>query len=131
MTTCPDDRHIEIVSPHDFATTLARAIHAIEAAGLTIFAKIDHAENARQVGLSMPSATVLVYGNAKGGTPLMLAAPEAALDLPLRVLVRDAAPGAVIAFHPIAPVLLRAGLPEDVAHRLDPAQMLLTKGTQT
>jgi uncharacterized protein (DUF302 family) len=130
MTTCPDDRPIEIASPHDFATTLAQAIHAIEAAGLTIFAKIDHAENARQVGLSMPPATVLVYGNAKGGTPLMLAAPGAALDLPLRVLVREAAPGAVIAFYPIAPVLLRAGIAEAQAHALDPAQMLLTKALQ-
>ncbi|RWA53434.1 hypothetical protein AU476_14045 [Cupriavidus sp. UYMSc13B] len=64
--------------------------------GMTIFARIDHAEAARNVGLAMPPTQVLIYGNAKRGTPLMLAAPGVALDLPLRVLVRDdcqAAPG--------------------------------------
>jgi hypothetical protein len=57
--------------------------------GVTIFARIDHAEAARNAGLAMPPTQVLIYGNAKGGTPLMLGAPSIALDLPLRVLVRD------------------------------------------
>jgi uncharacterized protein (DUF302 family) len=71
---------------------------------------------------------VLVYGHAKGGTPIMLAAPEAAPDLPLRVLVRQRADGqTVIAFHPIAALLQRSGVPGPLAARLEPAQHLLVK----
>jgi uncharacterized protein (DUF302 family) len=76
--------------------------------------------------MTMPPTVVLIYGNPKGGTPIMLASPLAALDLPLRVLVREDASGrASIAFHPIAPVLRLAGVPEALATRLEPAQRLL------
>jgi uncharacterized protein (DUF302 family) len=109
-----------------FDATLERLTQAIEKAGLTIFARIDHAANARDVGLTMPPATVLIYGAAKGGTPVMLAAPLAALDLPLRALVREREDGVTtIAFHPVAVTLARAGAPKDVAARLEPAQRLL------
>ena len=74
----------------------------------------------------MPPATVLIYGAAKGGTPVMLAAPLAALDLPLRVLVREREDGiATVAFHPVAEMLARAGAPLDIGARLEPAQRLL------
>ena len=74
----------------------------------------------------MPPATVLTYGHATGGTPAMVAAPLAALDLPLRVLVRVRNDGrTVIAFHAIEAVLRRAGVPDPVATRLGPAQQLL------
>jgi uncharacterized protein (DUF302 family) len=56
--------------------------------GLTLFAEVDHAANAREAGLEMPPSRVLVFGNARAGTPLLLAAPDIALELPLRVLVR-------------------------------------------
>jgi uncharacterized protein (DUF302 family) len=109
-----------------FGETLGRVTQAIESAGMTIFARIDHAANARSVGLQMPPATVLIYGNAKGGTPVMLGTPLAALDLPLRVLVRETEDGkASIAFHPVKAMLGQAGVPEDAAARLEPAQALL------
>jgi uncharacterized protein (DUF302 family) len=56
---------------------------------MKIFARIDHAEAARNAGLAMRPTRVLIYGNAKRGTPLMLAARIVALNLPMRVLVRD------------------------------------------
>ena len=120
-----EDLATEISSRFGFEATLARLTEAIEVAGLTIFARIDHAENARGVGLEMPPTTVVIYGAAQGGTPVMLAAPAAALDLPLRVLVRETAAGTLVAFQPIAPTLLQAGVPENLAHRLDPAQRIL------
>ena len=105
---------------------LQRITEAIVRHGMTIFATIDHAANAREAGLTMPRATVLIYGAAKGGTPIMLACPSAALDLPLRVLVReDEAGKAIVAFHPIAETLIQAGVPKDAASRLEPAQQLL------
>jgi uncharacterized protein (DUF302 family) len=128
MHDAPAPDPVEHASAMPFAQTLDRLVAAIEAAGMAIFARIDHAAGAQAAGLAMPPATVLIYGNPKGGTPLMLAAPLAALDLPLRVLVREAADGrALVAFHPAAPMLLRAGVPEALAGRLDPAQQVLLR----
>ena len=117
---------VEHVGPHGFDATLGRVTEAIGRAGLTLFASIDHAAGAREFGMLMPPTTVLIYGHAKGGTPLMLASPSLALDLPLRVLVRERDDGkTVIAFHPAGAVLRRAGVPEKMVARLDPAQTLL------
>jgi uncharacterized protein (DUF302 family) len=128
MDDTPAPWDVETVSPYSFADTLARLEAAIGKAGLTVFAKIDHAAGARAAGMSMPEATVLLYGHAKGGTPIMLAQPRAALDLPLRVLVREREDGrTVIAFHLIADAMRAAGVPEDLVTRLEPAQRLLVQ----
>jgi uncharacterized protein (DUF302 family) len=117
---------VEHVASTAFQPTIERITKAIADAGMMVFARIDHAAGAREAGLAMPPATVLIYGHAKGGTPIMLAAPLAALDLPLRVLVREREDGqTVIAFHPVAAMLRRAGVPEALAARLEPAQRLL------
>lgn len=118
----------ETLSAHPFEATLERLTAAITQAGLIVFNRFDHQAGAREAGLDMPSATVLTYGHPKGGTPIMLAAPLAALDLPLRVLVRVRDDGrTAIVFHPIQAVLRRAGLPDSLAGRLDPAQQILLK----
>ena len=88
MSEAEPGETIEHVSVVPFQATLERLIEAIARAGLILFDRIDHAAGALQAGLEMPPSTVLTYGHPKGGTPLMLAAPLAALDLPLRVLVR-------------------------------------------
>jgi uncharacterized protein (DUF302 family) len=120
------ERVVEIACEADVEATTARVRRAIEAAGLRIFAEIDHAAEAARANLAMPPTRVLLYGRAEGGTPIMLAAPNAALDLPLRVLVRETQPGrAVVAFHPMAATLERAGVPKALSTRLDPAQKLL------
>jgi uncharacterized protein (DUF302 family) len=81
--TTPTDP-IEHVSALAFEATVERLVKAIEDAGLILFSRIDHQAGARQAGLEMPPTTVLIYGHPKGGTPIMLAAPLVALDLPLR-----------------------------------------------
>jgi len=73
----------------------------------------------------MPPTVVMLYGNPKGGTPIMLAAPQAALDLPLRVLVREEVGRVLVSFHPVADMLKNAGVPDDLATRLEPAQRVL------
>jgi len=108
-----------------FAETLDRLVKAIESHGMTVFAKIDHAGGAREAGLAMPPTVVMLYGNPKGGTPIMLAAPQAALDLPLRVLVREEVGRVLVSFHPVADMLKNAGVPDDLATRLEPAQRVL------
>jgi uncharacterized protein (DUF302 family) len=120
------DEFVEHISPVAFEPTLERLVSAIAAAGLILVSRIDHAAGAREAGMAMPPSTVLVYGHPKGGTPVMPAAPRAALDLPLRVLVREQEDGrTVIAFHPVAPMLRRAGVPEVFSARLEPAQRIL------
>ena len=117
---------VEHASSLPFEETVERITRAMIAADMTIFARIDHAANASGVGMTMPPATVLIYGNAKGGTPVMLAAPLTALDLPLRVLVRERPhKSAEIAFHPVSTMLEHLGAPPDVASRLEPAQRML------
>ena len=127
-----DSNLVELVSPTAFAATLEAVVRAIERAGLKVFFQLDHAAAASAAGLAMPPATVVLYGRAEGGTPIMLAAPNAALDLPLRVLVREEAPDrSIVAFHPIAATLARAGAPEATWHRLEPAQRLLVDAFPT
>ena len=119
---------LEVVSAWSFETTLERLTGAIRDAGLILINQIDHQAGAREAGLVMPPAMVLAYGHPKGGTPIMLVAPLAALDLPLRVLVRVRDDGkTAVAFHPIAAVLRRASVPEPFAKRLEPAQEILVK----
>lgn len=127
MTSTSDNADFfEQQSGLSFVRTLGRLIAAIEVAGMRVFARIDHAAAAREVDLSMPQTTVLIYGNPKGGTPMMLASPAAALDLPLRVLVREDADGhTFIAFHPVVQMLVKAGVAEPLAARLAPAQQVL------
>ena len=74
-------------SPFSVEETLQRLQEAIHSRNLILFAHIDHSGEARRVGLKMQEAHVLIFGNPKGGTPLMIASPLLALDLPLKVLV--------------------------------------------
>jgi uncharacterized protein (DUF302 family) len=67
--------------------TLARLETIVQAKGLTILARIDHSGDAAKAGLTMRSTKLLIFGNAKSGTPLMIASPSVAIDLPLKALV--------------------------------------------
>ena len=84
-----ESSYVEHKSSLPFSKTVDRLIETIEEVGMNIFAKIDHAAGAIEVGMQLPPTVVLIYGHARGGTPVMQAAPETALDLPLRVLVRE------------------------------------------
>jgi len=132
MPALDDTVHVERASAFPFDGTVQRLSVAIIEADMTIFAVIDHARNAREAGLTMPPSTVLLYGKAAGGTPIMLAAPLSALDLPLRVLVREDDEGqALVSFHPIAAALDALGAPATLAARLAPAQALLLEAIRS
>ena len=83
-------------SPFPVEQTVAKVIATARARGLTVFATIDHAAGAQAVGLAMKPTVVIVLGNPKGGTPVMVASPSAAIDLPLKVLVAEDAAGATV-----------------------------------
>jgi uncharacterized protein (DUF302 family) len=76
-----------VPSSYSVDVTLSKLKALIESKGLTIFAHIDHGAGATQAGLKMQPAHVLIFGTAKAGTPVMVARPLLALDLPLKVLV--------------------------------------------
>jgi uncharacterized protein (DUF302 family) len=82
-------------SGHTAAETRQRLIAQIDAGGLTLFAQIDHAAGAAAVGQSLRPTDLLIFGNARGGTPLMSADQTVGLDLPLKALVWQDASGAV------------------------------------
>ncbi|MGC8503404.1 MAG: DUF302 domain-containing protein [Acidithiobacillus sp.] len=85
-------------SPYGVAETARRLEDALKAQGFTIFAHFDHGHAAQEAGRQMPPTEVLVFGNPKGGTPLMLAAPTLAIDLPSKILVRQDEDGAAEVF---------------------------------
>ncbi|MFD0748389.1 DUF302 domain-containing protein [Phytohabitans flavus] len=101
-------------SAHDVAETIS-AIHAeAERRGATVVAVVDHAASARKAGLTMPETQVIIFGNPRAGTALMQASPDIAIDLPLRVMVRDDGhPGSLVSWQDPAYVLQRYGLGED------------------
>jgi uncharacterized protein (DUF302 family) len=74
-------------SKHSVDDTLRNLQNMLEAKGIAVFALVDHSGEAAKVGMKMPPTKLLTFGNPKGGTPLMLAAPSIAIDLPLKILI--------------------------------------------
>ncbi len=85
--------------------TVERLVKAIEGKGLKIAARVDHAAGAKAAGLDMPPTEVVMFGNPKLGTPLMLANPELAVDLPLKIVVWQSPSGKVMIGYTSAEVL--------------------------
>ena len=84
---------VKIPSHHSVDETVDKLKTILQSKGVTLFALIDHSGEAERVGLKMPPTKLLIFGNPKGGTPLMLAAPSAAIDLPLKILVAEDSQG--------------------------------------
>ncbi|MBC7977300.1 MAG: DUF302 domain-containing protein [Myxococcales bacterium] len=123
---------VEYASEAGFEQTLGRLVELIYDAGMNVFARIDHAAGARSVGLDMPPTVLLLYGHPRGGTPIMRAFPLAALELPLRVLVRQDSEGRTrVSFHPIVPWLAELGVPAELASPLETAQRLLLQAVRS
>lgn len=117
---------VTLASPHAFAETLRRIRAALADHGATVFATIDHQAAAKEAGLTMPPATVIVFGNPRVGTPLMLARPSVALDLPSKVLVAEDAHGRVVVrFNTAAWLVGRHDLPPESTARLAPLGQLV------
>jgi len=107
---------VTLKSAHSVDETVAKIRALLEAKQIREFALIDHSGEAEKAGLAMPKTQVVIFGNPKGGTPLMLAAPSIAIDLPLKLLVRDDAEGQVwISYWSAQALLQRHGLAESFA----------------
>ena len=86
---------VTIASNHPVDETVDRLKSILQSRDIILFALIDHSGEAAKVGMKMPPTKLLIFGNPKSGTPLMLAAPSIALDLPLNILVAEDAQGKV------------------------------------
>jgi uncharacterized protein (DUF302 family) len=102
---------ITLKSGHGPEETMNRLEAEVRAKGLTVFARIDHAEGASAVGLSLRPTALLIFGNAKSGTPLMNAVQTIGLDLPLKALVwQDASGSTWLSYNDTAWLAQRHGL---------------------
>jgi uncharacterized protein (DUF302 family) len=106
------------LSPLSVAETVARLTATAEGKGLKVFAVIDHSGEAAAAGLELRDTKVVIFGSPRAGTPVMVAAPLAALDLPLKVLVWADDGQTRLAYTAPAALAARYGLGEELAGRL-------------
>ncbi len=89
MTSVEGITHLHTSSP--VSDVLVRLLSLLESKGITLFAVIDHSGEALKAGIKMPDTKLAIFGNPYSGTPLMIAAPDCALDLPLKILIAETA----------------------------------------
>jgi uncharacterized protein (DUF302 family) len=119
VTKLPDNGMIHLSSPHTVTETLARLETIVQTKGLTILARIDHSGDAAKAGLQMPPTKLLVFGNPKSGTPLMIASPSVAIDLPLKALVWQDDDGKVwLSYNSPDYLKERHAIPENLLHNI-------------
>ena len=106
---------VRIPSQHSVGDTVAKLEGILRAKSVKLFSIVDHSGEAERAGLKMPNTKLLIFGNPKAGTPLMIAAPSAALDLPLKILVAEDANGKTwVSYNAPAYLQERHNLREDL-----------------
>jgi len=119
---------VSIPSNHTVDETVGRLKKILQSKGVTLFALIDHSGEAEKVGMKMPPTKLLIFGNPKGGTPLMQAAPSIAIDLPLKILVWQDAHGKVwLSYNSPQYLTDRHGLPPDLLKNIAVVETLAAK----
>jgi uncharacterized protein (DUF302 family) len=122
---------IQIPSRYSVDETVQRLQSSFAAKGLQVFALIDHSGEAAKVGLKMRPTKVLIFGSPKGGTPLMVAAPSLAIDLPMKALVAEDDSGKVwLTYNSPEYLKDRHGVPEDLIKNLAGAGPLMEKAVE-
>jgi uncharacterized protein (DUF302 family) len=110
---------VDVPSHHSVDETVGRLEEILRAKGVTLFALVDHSGEAAKVEMAMRPTKLLLFGNPKAGTPLMLAAPSLAIDLPLKILVWEDAEGKVwVSYNSPAYLRERHGLPEELLQNI-------------
>ena len=118
-------------SNHSVDKTVARLKAALQTKGIKLFVLVDHSGEAAKAGLKMPNTKLLIFGNPKGGTPLMLASPSIAIDLPLKILVAEDAQGKVwISYNSPEYLIERHGLPPDLVQNIAVVETLAAQAAE-
>ena len=131
MTTNTDAGIVSIPSNHSVDQTVERLQGILQAKGVKLFALVDHSGEAQKAGLAMPPTKLLIFGNPKAGTPLMIASPSIAIDLPLKILVSEDSSGKVwVSYNSPAHLQSRHHLPPDLVQNIAVVEALATKAAE-
>ena len=116
---------------HSVDETLERLKGILQAKGVAIFTIVDHSGEAEKVGLRMAPTKLVIFGNPKAGTPLMLAAPSVAIDLPLKILIwQDTQGQNWVSYNSLAYLLERHGLPKELLQNIAVAEIFASKAAE-
>jgi uncharacterized protein (DUF302 family) len=122
---------VDTPSNHSVEQTVEKLKSILQAKGVTLFALVDHSGEAEKVGMKMPPTKLLIFGSPKAGTPLMLAAPSIAIDLPLKILVWEDAQGHVwVSYNSPAYLQERHGLPPELLQNIAVVEALAAKAAE-
>jgi uncharacterized protein (DUF302 family) len=116
---------------HSVDETVEKLKGILQAKSVMLFALVDHSGEAEKVGLKMPPTKLLIFGNPKAGTPLMLASPSAAIDLPLKILIAEDPAGKVwISYNDPIYLKDRHNLPENLLQNIAVVETLAAKAAE-
>src|ERR1700691_1987213 len=119
---------VDTPSNHSVEQTVEHLKNILQSKGISIFALIDHSGEAEKVGMKMPPTKLLIFGSPKAGTPLMLAAPSIAIDLPLKILVWEDTQGKVwVSYNSLAYLRERHGVPQELLQNIAVVETLAAK----
>ena len=122
---------IDKLSHHSVEETVERLKRILQSKGVTLFAVIDHSGEAQKVGMKMRPTKLLIFGSPKAGTPLMLAAPSIAIDLPLKILVWEDAQGKVlVSYNSPAYLQQRHGISPELLQNIAVVETLAAKAAE-
>ena len=122
---------VQVTSRYSVDETVRRLEAAFAEKGMRVFAVIDHSGEAEKVGLKMRPTKVVIFGSPKGGTPLMVAAPSLAIDLPLKALVAEDAEGKVsVTYNDPEYLRERHGVPEELIKNIAGAGVVIGKAVE-
>jgi uncharacterized protein (DUF302 family)/uncharacterized membrane protein YidH (DUF202 family) len=131
MASIPENSILHTASNHSVDETVARLQSILQAKGVKLFTIVDHSGEAASAGLKMPNTKLLIFGHPKAGTPLMLASPTAALDLPLKILIAEDAAGKVwISYNAPAYLQARHHLPPELMPNITVIEALAAQAAQ-
>jgi uncharacterized protein (DUF302 family) len=129
--TASDRGIVDILSRHPVDETVARLRGILDAKGITLFALVDHSGEAAKVGMKMPPTKLLIFGSPKAGTPVMLAAPSIALDLPLKILVwQDDQEKVWISYNSVEYLGERHNVPTELLQNLSAVEVIAAKAAE-
>jgi uncharacterized protein (DUF302 family) len=128
MTAAANNGIVNKPSNHSVEQTVEALSNILKAKGVALFALINHSGEAEKVGLKMRPTKLLIFGNPKAGTPLMLASPSSAIDLPLKILIWEDAQGKVwLSYNTPEYFRERHGLPQELMQNIAVVETLAAK----
>jgi uncharacterized protein (DUF302 family) len=115
MPSTADNGIVHLASSRSVDEVLEHLLSILQTKGITVFAVVDHSGEAAKVGFEMRATKLVIFGNPKAGTPLMIAAPDSALDLPLKILIAEDPSGSTrVSYNSVAFLQARYGLAPEV-----------------